>query len=270
MTSQLTTAANNPRTNGSAVESLIIVAAGIAAGLINAVAGAGTIVTFPVLVALGYPPVVANVSNTVGLIPASITGALGYRHEVSGHWRSVGYMAVMSLIGGAIGAALLIFLPAEAFSFVIPYLLILAAVLAAAQPAVARFVRRYAGESPMQATLPVTAGLMVGVFGTGIYGGYFGAAQGVILLALLGILWSTNLNRANGAKNVLAGMANVISAVVFLFSGLIDWYVALLVGIGAAIGGWIGSKIGRRLPATVLRAILVIIALTAAVMFTIN
>jgi len=249
------------------VESLIIVAAGILAGLINAVAGAGTIVTFPVLVALGYPPVVANVSNTVGLIPASVTGALGYRHEVTGHWRSVGYMAIMSLIGGATGAGLLIFLPAEAFSFVIPYLLIIAAILAAAQPTVARYVRRHAGESTSQTTLPLTAGLLIGVFATGIYGGYFGAAQGVILLALLGILWSTNLNRANGAKNVLAGIANVISAVVFLFSGLIDWWVVLLVGIGAALGGWIGSRIGRRLPASVLRAILVIIALTAAVIF---
>lgn len=270
MTLSSTTAAIGPSNEWCAMESLVVVGAGIAAGLINAVAGAGTIVTFPVLVALGYPPVIANVSNTVGLIPASITGALGYRHEVTGHWRSVGYMAIMSLIGGAVGAALLIFLPAEAFSFIIPYLLILAAVLAAAQPAVARFVRRHAGESPLQATLPLTAGLLIGVFGTGIYGGYFGAAQGVILLALLGILWSTNLNRANGAKNVLAGMANVISAVVFLFSGLIDWYVVLLVGIGAAIGGWIGSKIGRRLPATVLRAILVIIALTASVIFIIT
>jgi hypothetical protein len=106
---------------------------------------------------------------------------------------------------------------------------------------------------------------VLGILGTGVYGGYFGAAQGVVLLALLGILWSTDIHRANGAKNVLAGMANLVSAVIFISSGTVDWAVAVLIGVGSAFGGWLGARVGRRLSAPVLRAILVIVALTAAV-----
>ena len=117
----------------------------------------------------------------------------------------------------------------------------------------------------MRATRPLTFGLILGVFLTGIYGGYFGAAQGVVLLALLGILWSTDLNRANGAKNVLAGVANVISAVLFIAMGIVNWQIAILVGVGSAIGGGVGSRIGRKLPASILRAILVAVAVVAAI-----
>lgn len=243
----------------------VILAAGVLAGIINVVAGAGTLITFPTLLALGVPPVVANVSNTVGLVPASITGAYGYRHELKGQWHAVGLMAAFSAVGGIIGGLLLLALPPASFSAVVPFLLIGAAVLAGIQPRVARFVRRNASEREGQETRAVTFGLILGVLATGVYGGYFGAAQGVVLLALLGILWSTDMNRANGAKNVLAGIANIVSSIIFISSGTVDWTIALLVGVGSAVGGVIGARIGRKLPAPVLRAILVIVALTAAV-----
>ncbi|WP_104135950.1 sulfite exporter TauE/SafE family protein [Cryobacterium sp. Y62] len=241
----------------------IIFVAGIVAGIINVVAGAGTLITFPTLLALGIPPITANVSNTVGLVPASVTGAYGYRRELQGQWRAVGLMAIFSAIGGIVGGVLLLVLPASAFSMVVPYLLILAGVLSAIQPRIARFVRRKSATTHAD-TRPVTIGLSLGVLATGVYGGYFGAAQGVVLLALLGILWSTDIHRANGAKNVLAGVANVVSSVIFISSGTVDWMIVLLIGVGSALGGWLGARIGRRLPAPVLRTILVIVALTAA------
>lgn len=249
-----------------------ILAAGIVAGVINVVAGAGTLITFPVLLALGVPPVTANVSNTVGLVPASVTGAIGYRRELAGHWRSVALMGAFSAVGGIIGGVLVLVLPAAAFSAVVPFLLLVAAALSAAQPRVARYVRRNASEHDLTngTALPVTLGLIIGVLATGVYGGYFGAAQGVVLLALLGILWSTDMNRANGAKNVLAGIANIVSAVIFISSGSVDWRIALLIGVGSAVGGWLGARIGRRLPAPVLRGILVVVALTAAVVLLVS
>ncbi|WP_104198438.1 sulfite exporter TauE/SafE family protein [Cryobacterium sp. M15] len=246
------------------LEGAIILVAGIAAGIINVVAGAGTLITFPTLLALGVPPITANVSNTVGLVPGSVAGAYGYRRELKSQWRPVAWMAVFSAVGGVTGGLLLLILPEEAFSVVVPYLLLLAAMLSAVQPKVARYVRRKAPEGATTDTRPITFGLVLGILGTGVYGGYFGAAQGVVLLALLGILWSTDIHRANGAKNVLAGMANLVSAIIFISSGTVDWVIALLIGVGSAFGGWIGARIGRRLSAPVLRTILVVVALTAA------
>ena len=251
------------------LEGAIILLAGIAAGVINVIAGAGTLITFPTLLALGIPPVTANMSNTVGLVPGSIAGAYGYRRELKGQWRSITWMALFSAIGGVVGGVLLLILPAEAFSAVVPYLLLVAALLSAIQPRVARFVRRKSAETAHD-TRPLSFGLVLGILATGVYGGYFGAAQGVVLLALLGILWSTDMHRANGAKNVLAGVANVVSAGIFISSGMVDWMVALLIGVGSAAGGWLGARIGRLLPAVVLRTILVVVALTAAVVLLVT
>ena len=251
------------------LEGAIILLAGIAAGVINVIAGAGTLITFPTLLALGIPPVTANVSNTVGLVPGTIAGAYGYRRELKGQWRSIAWMALFSAIGGVVGGLLLLILPAEAFSAVVPYLLLVAALLSAIQPRVARFVRRKSAETAHD-TRPLSFGLVLGILATGVYGGYFGAAQGVVLLALLGILWSTDMHRANGAKNVLAGVANVVSAGIFISSGMVDWMVALLIGVGSAAGGWLGARIGRLLPAVVLRTILVVVALTAAVVLLVT
>lgn len=257
------------------LEGAIILLAGIAAGIINVVAGAGTLITFPVLLALGVAPITANVSNTVGLIPASVAGAYGYRRELASQWRPVAAMAAFSAIGGIVGGLLLLVLPGDVFAGVVPFLLLLAALLSAIQPRVARYMWRKAAPAATTApagtlltktdTRPLTLGLILGVLATGVYGGYFGAAQGVVLLALLGILWSTDMQRANGAKNVLAGVANLVSAVIFITSGTVDWRIALLIGIGSATGGWLGARIGRRLSAPAFRTILVIVASGAAV-----
>jgi len=257
-------------------EGAIILIAGLAAGIINVVAGAGTLITFPVLLALGVPPITANVSNTVGLIPASIAGAHGYRRELRSQWRPVALMALFSAVGGIVGGLLLLVLPEQAFAGVVPFLLLLAAALSAIQPRVAGYVRRKAPVASAGTLLtevdtrPLTIGLILGVLATGVYGGYFGAAQGVVLLALLGILWSTDMHQANGAKNVLAGVANIVSAIIFISSGTVDWRIALLIGIGSAAGGWLGARIGRRLSAPVLRTILVVVAVTAAVVLFLN
>lgn len=250
---------------------VLIFGAGFVSGILNSIAGAGSIVTFPTLIALGYPPIVANVSNAIGIVPASITGAYGYRRELRGHWRSVLAMTGWSAVGGAVGAALLLVLSPEIFEAIVPILLVAAAVLAAVQPRVARFVQRNSlGSDGALETRPVTSGVIIGVFLTGIYGGYFGAAQGVILIALLGVLWSPHLNRAVGAKNVLAGTANLISAVIFCFSGMADWWVVLIIGISSGIGGMVGSRIGRSIPAGYLRIGLVVVSLVAAVYIALN
>lgn len=272
-----------------ALDLVLVAVAGVLAGTINTVVGAGTLITFPLLVWLGVPPLTANVSNTVGLVPASVTGAWGYRRELRGAWGVVARMAVLSAIGGVAGGLLLLVAPAESFTAVVPWLLVLAAVLAAVQPRVAAVVRRRAAEREAArsadggpsadrssadgaapgtvggVTLPLTVGLALGVAATGVYGGYFGAAQGVVLLALLGIGWTTDLHRANGAKNVLAGVANLVSATVFVVGGVVDWRIAGLVAVGSALGGVIGARVGRRLPAPLLRGLIVVVALAAAV-----
>ena len=264
----------------SALELLAILAAGILAGGINTIVGAGTLITFPLLVGLGVPPLTANVSNTVGLVPAAVTGAWGYRRELTGQWRAVAGVAALSAVGG-IGGALLLLVAPGAFTAVVPWLLVLAAGLAAVQPRVAEALRRRENLAALSAgvvlteppppalvdaiTRPLSFGLGLGIALTGVYGGYFGAAQGVVLLALLGIAWSADLHRANGAKVVLAGMANLVSAVVFVASGVVDWRIAGLIAVGSAVGGVLGAHVGRRIPATMLRILIVVVGLTAAV-----
>ena len=261
-------------------EALLILAAGILAGGINTIVGAGTLITFPLLVGIGVPPLTANVSNTVGLVPAAVTGAWGYRRELTGQWRAVAGMAALSAIGGVAGALLLLLAPG-AFAVVVPWLLVLAAGLAAVQPRVAEALRRRENLAALAAgvalteppppalvdaiTRPLSFGLGLGITLTGVYGGYFGAAQGVVLLALLGIAWSADLHRANGAKVVLAGMANLVSAIVFVVSGVVDWRIAGLIAVGSAVGGVLGAHVGRRIPATLLRVLIVVVGLTAAV-----
>jgi uncharacterized protein len=264
---------------------VLVLAAGVLAGTINTIVGAGTLITFPLLVALGISPLVANVSNTVGLVPAAVTGAWGYRRELAGQWPTVLRMAILSGVGVIAGALLLLAAPADTFTAVVPWLLVLAAALAFAQPRVAAAVRRRAEERAAaeatsasgttaataavtrvtSVTRPLTLGLALGIAATGVYGGYFGAAQGVVLLALLGMAWTTDLQRANGAKNVLAGVANLVSALVFVIGGVVSWPIAGLIAVGSALGGVIGARVGRRIPAPVLRIIVVVVALCAAV-----
>ena len=243
----------------SLLECLLVLAAGVFAGAINTVVGSGTLVTFPVLLAVGYGPVTANVSNTLGLVPGSVSGAIGYRAELAGQRRRMLTLGSASLLGGILGAVLLLSLPSEAFEAIVPVLIALALVLVVIQPRLARaLAARRQKVRPHGGPL-----LWSGVFGTGVYGGYFGAAQGIILLALMGIALPEDMQRLNALKNVLAGLVNGVAAVVFIFFATVAWLPALLIAVGSAAGGQIGARIGRRLSPTVLRGVIVVVGLAA-------
>ncbi|GIE88264.1 sulfite exporter TauE/SafE family protein [Actinoplanes regularis] len=284
-------------------EAVQILAAGAAAGAINALVGSGTLVTFPVLLALGYPPIVANASNAVGLVPGSFAAAYGYRAEVAAHRRLLLPLGASALAGGIVGALLLLVLPAATFRAVVPVLISAALILIVIQPWLVRSLRRRSTtrrpDTPYETTPEPTdpgtrrsttrqpgtpyetrpeptdpgtrrsttrrAGpaLFTAVFAAGAYGGYFGAALGVLLLGLLGILVSPNLQQVNGLKNILAGIANTVAALVFVAAGVVAWLPAALIAIGSVAGGIIAARYGRRLPDTVLRTVIVAIGLTA-------
>jgi uncharacterized membrane protein YfcA len=241
----------------SPLAALAIAGAGFAAGTINTIVGSGSLITFPTLLALGYPPVVANVSNTVGLVTGSISGAIGYRRELEGQAPRVRVLGLASLSGGLAGALLLLALPAAVFENVVPALILVACVLVALQPRLAARDRpAYAHGGPL---------LFLMVFATGIYGGYFGAAQGVILIALLGIFLDDGLQRLNALKNVLAGLVNGIAALLFIAFADVDWAVAGLLAAGAICGGQLGARLGRRIPAGWLRAVIVVVGVAVAI-----
>lgn len=244
----------------SILDAALIFVAGVAAGAINAVVGSGSLITFPTLVALGYPPVVANISNNIGLVPGAVAGAYGYRRELSGQRARVLRLACASLLGALIGAGLLLNLPAGAFEVIVPILIVISLLLVVSQP----FLNAWLAA---RRRVPHPHGgpwLLLGIFGTGIYGGYFGAAQGVILLALLGIFLQDDLQRVNGVKNVLAGVANGAAAVLFMAAApRIDWKVVLLIAVGSTLGGLLGARAGRRLPVAVLRTVIVAVGLLA-------
>ncbi|MGI8868020.1 MAG: sulfite exporter TauE/SafE family protein [Mycobacteriales bacterium] len=246
------------------LEALGIAAAGFGAGGINAIVGSGSLITFPTLLALGYPSVLANVTNTVGIFPGSFSGVYGYRRELRGQaGRCVRYGAA-TVTGAAGGAILLLTLPSGVFDSVVPVLILLACVLMAVQP---WLVRRLTNVHARK--LGVAA--VVGVFGTGVYGGYFGAAQGVILIALLSVVVDDELQRLNALKNVLAGLANLVGAIVFVIATHIAWGAAGLIALGSIIGGQVGAAYGRRIPAKVLRWIVVVAGTAVAViLFTRN
>ena len=240
---------------------LVIVAVGLAAGAINTVVGAGTLLTFPTLLALGYSPVVANVSNTIGLVPGSVSGAVGYRRELEGQSRAATSLGVASAAGGLAGGILLLILPGAVFREVVPLLILVATGLTAAQPWLSR---RLASRPPRSRPGP-SPWLYLTVFVTGIYGGYFGAAQGVVFIGLLGIFLNDSLHRINALKNVLAAVVNGVAAVLFAFAASVAWGVALLLAVGAILGGQIGARYGRRIPAGVLRVVIVMVGTAVAV-----
>jgi uncharacterized membrane protein YfcA len=247
---------------------VLLFAAGIAAGTINTVVGSGSLVTFPTLLALGYPPVVANITNNIGVFPGSISGAFAYRRELKGQLRGVLPLAAFSAAGGLAGAVLLLVLPASAFDAIVPVLIIAACVLVLLSPWLKRWAVRHQPDS--RATRAQRAGLKTGAGLTGVYGGYFGAAQGVILLALLSVLLPGDLQKANAYKNVLAATANGAAAIVFAFTTQVAWLAALIIAVGAIIGGQIGGRIGRRLPAVYYRIVIVLIGAIAVVYFYVD
>jgi uncharacterized protein len=245
----------------NAWQGALVFAAGIFAGGINTVVGSGTLVTFPVLLGVGLPPVTANVSNTVGLFPGSFVGAYGYRRELAGQRRRAIVLSTASIIGAVIGALLLLWLPAGAFKAIVPALILLALVLVVFGRHITRWLAargRHAGDG-------VTPGLWIATLGTGIYGGYFGAAQGVLLMGFLGLFLAESLQRQNALKNVLAGLVNFVAAVVFVATTHIDWVAAGLIAAGSILGGVLGAAVGRRLPPAALRGVIVVVGIVAFV-----
>ncbi|SFC50319.1 hypothetical protein SAMN04487968_10791 [Nocardioides terrae] len=242
------------------LEALAILLAAVGAGTINAVVGSGTLLTFPTLLAFGFSPVTANVSNTIGLVPGTIAGAWGYRRELAGQRGRVVRLGVGSLIGGATGAVLLLVLPSGAFEAIVPALIALGVLLVIFGPRISRWVgaHREGGRGEHWWVWPTVAL-------TGVYGGYFGAAQGVLLMAILGIGVAETLQRLNGAKNVLAALVNGVAGVIFTFVADVDWGVVGLIAVGSVIGGLLGASLGRRLPPPVLRGVIVVVGVVALV-----
>ena len=241
-----------------------ILLAGVWAGTINTVVGSGTLITFPVLLAFGVPPVTANVSNTIGLVPGSLSGAWGYRDQLVGQRGLIVRLGSAAVIGGSIGAVLLLVLPSSAFDAIVPALIALGVLLVVLGP---RISARVAARSPGGLPRYGAAWVWPAVGGAGIYGGYFGAAQGVLLLAILGIGVDDTLQRHNAAKNILAALINGVAAVIFIVVADVDWPIALTIAAGAVVGGQLGAKIGKRLPPNVLRAVIVVVGLVALVSF---
>ncbi|MCK7621879.1 sulfite exporter TauE/SafE family protein [Streptomyces sp. RS10V-4] len=246
-------------------EAVAVFAAGLGAGTINTIVGSGTLITFPVLLAVGLPPVTANVSNSLGLVPGSISGAIGYRRELAGQGRRVLRFSAAALTGGLAGAVLLLALPAGAFQAVVPALIALALVLVVIQPRLAAAVRARRERNGTTAHRDGGIALFTGLLLASAYGGYFGAAQGVLYLSLMGVLLSDDLQRLNALKNVLAALVNGVAVLFFLFVAHFDWTAVLLIAAGSALGGQLGAKVGRRLPPTALRAVIVAVGLAAIV-----
>jgi uncharacterized membrane protein YfcA len=249
------------------LHALAIFAAGLFAGTINTVVGSGTLVTFPVLLGFGYSPLVANVSNTVGLVPGSASGAFGYRRELTGQGRRLLPLAAASVAGGIVGAVLLLSLPPASFEAVVPWFIGVALVLIVVQPRLSRLLagRRKPGQ-PGQRRDDRAGGVATGVVGLGgVYGGYFGAAQGILNLAVLSLSLDDDLQRLNALKVVLTGLVNLVSGIVFIFATHVAWAPAGLIAGGSVIGGVFGARVGRRLPPPALRAVVVGVGIWAIV-----
>ncbi|MGH9124576.1 MAG: sulfite exporter TauE/SafE family protein [Acidimicrobiales bacterium] len=261
----------------SLLHAVLILAAGLAAGTVNTIVGSGTLITFPTLLALGYSPVVANVTNTVGLVPGSVSGAYGYRRELRGQQRRILYLSAPSIAGGITGAVLLLVLPGTVFDDIVPVLIVAAVVLILFQPKLARGLakRREAAAASLDTASPDGAavsgpdhggpGLWVLIYLTGVYGGYFGAAQGVIFIALLAIFIQDHLQRLNAAKNVVAALVNGVAAIIFMVFSHVVWEAAGVLAVGSVVGGQLGATIGRRLSPTVLRAMIAVVGTAVAI-----
>jgi uncharacterized membrane protein YfcA len=242
----------------------LVFAAAFGAGMINSVAGGGTLVTFPALVWLGRDPIVANVTNAVALWPGSLSATLGYRRHLgdSGRWMLL--LTGPSLIGGLLGAAVLLRTPSRSFAAIVPYLILFATVLFALQETLVRwfFVDGHARRHTSH-TWWIGAGAFQ--FCVALYGGYFGAGIGILMLAALGVLGLTDIHQMNGLKNFFATLINLIAAAYFVLWGTVSWGDAVVMAAGAIAGGYGGAGLARRLGRTFVRRTVVIIGVTMAV-----
>jgi uncharacterized protein len=242
-------------------EVVAIALAGLAAGAINTVVGSGTLITFPVLLAFGYSPVTANVSNTIGLVPGSLSGAVGYRRELAGQGRRILRLGAASLVGGAVGAVLLLELPGSAFKAIVPVFIGIALVLVVLQPRLNRMLAARKVDRDLEGGIFTP----LAVFAAGVYGGYFGAAQGILLVGFLGVTLPQSLQRTNALKNVLTAVVNGVAGVYFAFAAHVEWGPAGIIAGASMVGGQLGAHYGRRLPPAVLRGVIVVVGMTAIV-----
>jgi uncharacterized protein len=251
-------------------EAAAILGAGVAAGAVNAVVGSGSLITFPTLLAFGFPPVLANVSNNIGLVSGNVSGAIGYRRELAGQRGRLIGLSVYAAAGSLAGAIALLTLPSSSFQLIVPALILIACALVLAQPWLSRRItarrERQAAAAGDRAvtrrTSPVLAG---GVVASAAYGGYFGAAQGVLVIGLLGTFLDEPMQRINAAKNVLVAIVNGTAAIVYVIFAHVAWLVVLLIAIGSTLGGLLGARYGRRLPPLALRIFVVVIGVVSAV-----
>ncbi|HEX5384164.1 MAG TPA: sulfite exporter TauE/SafE family protein [Propionibacteriaceae bacterium] len=246
---------------------LALLGAGGLAGLINTVVGSGTLITFPTLLALGVPPVTANISNTVGLAPGSLSGAWATRRELGGQRRRVLWLGSAALLGGIAGALLLLWLPSKAFDAIVPILIGLGCVLVIVQPFIAKRLAYRRARLGTDAAPPVLGSVLLwlAIAFTSVYGGYFGAAQGVLFIAILGIGFAESLARINAIKNVLATIVNGIAAVVFVLVSQVNWPAAIAIAVGSVLGAQLGGRVGRKLPPTLYRVIIVVVGVAAII-----
>lgn len=260
---------------------LLILVAGLWAGLINTIVGSGTLVTFPVLVTMGVPPVTASMSNAMGLIAGNLTGAWSYRSELGGVKHTLKKLLPCSLLGGVIGALLLLTLPEEVFGVAAPVLIVVALLFVIFQPRLQALVRRRkeqqqaaaqtdtqleargGGVDPDRSKQPLALYFLV--FFAGIYGGYFVAAQGVLLMGVLGVFLMASLQAANAVKNTLVAAVNIVAALSYIFLAFdrINWWVVLFIALSSTVGSWLGAKIGKRMSPIVLRTVIVILGVMA-------
>jgi uncharacterized membrane protein YfcA len=249
-------------------EALLTLTAGIGAGTINTIVGSGTLITFPVLVAFGYPPVVATMSNSVGLVPGGVSGTWGYRRELEGQWRRLRWQVPGSLLGAITGAFLLLHLPEDAFVTVVPVLLVLALLLVILQARIQAWARHRtdaAGRDHTELTVGRLGLLVAGTYLAGVYGGYFAAAQGILLVGIMGALLPEAIQRVNAAKNLLTLVVNVVAAAGYALVAFdrINWAAAGLIAAGSLSGGFLGATIGRRVPPAALKVIIVALGIVA-------
>ncbi|ACL39851.1 protein of unknown function DUF81 [Pseudarthrobacter chlorophenolicus A6] len=255
------------------LSSILVFFAGLWAGTINAVVGSGTLVTFPVLLALGITPVVASMSNAMGLVAGTAAGAWGYRREVAGRGRQLMKLLPASLLGGITGAWLLLHLPEKVFHYVAPVLLVLALLMVMFQPKLQSWVRNRE-QNPEHAVRDRNHGvlLVVLVYLAGVYGGYFVAAQGILLVGILGVFLSGTMQNANAMKNFLVLGVNMVAAISYLLFAFdrINWLVVLLIAVSSTIGGLVGARVGRKLSPKVLRGVIFTLGIVALVVMVAN